>query len=63
MITRLFTLETGANYVRYGGRARNIHSFQDFGEHSVSEGGIFSQARYLLSKDLTLNAGFRYDHN
>lgn len=63
MITPRFTLETGVNYVRYGGRARNIDSYHDFGEHSVSEGGIFSQARYLVSKDLTLNAGFRYDHN
>ncbi len=63
MIMPQLTLEAGVSFLRYGGRARNINSSMDFGEHSVSDGGIFSQARYVLSKYLVLNAGFRYDHN
>jgi outer membrane cobalamin receptor len=63
LITSRLTLETGIDFLRYGGNARNIESSLNYGEHSVSENGIFTQAKYLASKKLVLNAGFRYDHN
>jgi outer membrane receptor protein involved in Fe transport len=63
LITPQFTLETGASIIRYGGRARNIQSSLEYGNHHASEEGIFSQARYVLSGELVLNAGLRYAHN
>jgi outer membrane cobalamin receptor len=53
----------GIDIARYGGRARNISSGLNFGEHHVSEGGGFARARWNAASRLRLNGGFRYDHN
>jgi len=63
LITPRLTVEAGTDVIRYGGRARNIKTSLDYGEHHVSEGGVFSRARFAVSTALVLNAGFRYDHN
>jgi outer membrane cobalamin receptor len=63
VMTPQFSLETGASIARYGGRARNIKSSLEYGKHYVSEEGIFTQARYILTTAFVFNAGIRYNHN
>ncbi len=58
-----FTIQMGIDAVRYGGQARNITSFLDYGKHHVSEEAGFSRAQYMLSQALVLNAGLRYTRN
>ncbi|NWG14136.1 MAG: TonB-dependent receptor [Acidobacteria bacterium] len=60
---RNFEFDLGADFAQYGGRARNISTGLDYGEHEVREGGGFTRARCTVSPKLRLNAGFRYDHN
>jgi len=63
LINSRLTLDAGADFVRYGGEARNITTPIEYGSHHISEGGAFSQARFMVSNALILNAGFRYNHN
>lgn len=63
LITPRLTVEAGTDITRYGGRARNITTSLEYGEHHVSEGGVFSRAHFAVSTALVLNAGFRYDRN
>jgi outer membrane cobalamin receptor len=56
-------IDLGGDFARYGGRARNISTGYNYGEHHVNEGGGFTRGRWALNKKMRLNAGFRYDSN
>jgi outer membrane cobalamin receptor len=55
-------IDLGADAAQYGGRAKNIATGFDYGEHHETEGGGFTRARWSITKSLRLNAGVRYDH-
>ena len=57
------TLEAGTDIIRYGGSARSISTGYQFGEFHINDYAGFSRARYAVTKNLQLNAGFRYDYN
>jgi iron complex outermembrane receptor protein len=61
--TASLEFDVGGDAARYGGRARNIATSLNYGEHHVSEGGGFARARWTIARELRVNAGFRYDHN
>ncbi len=63
LISSQLSLQAGLDIVRYGGEARNIKSQMDYGNHYISETAGFSRIHYSPSRNLVLNAGFRYDHN
>jgi hypothetical protein len=60
LITPRPMVEAGTDVIRCGGRARNIKTSLDYGDHHVSEGGVFSRAHFAASTALVLNAGFRF---
>ncbi|MBN2319969.1 MAG: TonB-dependent receptor, partial [Acidobacteria bacterium] len=55
--------DVGGDASRYGGRATNILTDLNYGEHHVAEGGGFGRIRWSPSGGLQLNTGFRYDRN
>jgi len=63
LIAPQLTAEAGMDIIRFGGRATNIKSLLNYGEHHVSEAGGYTRAHYALSRSLVLNAGIRYDDN
>ncbi len=63
ILTPNIEIDLGGDAARYGGRAQNIKTAYNYGEHHVSEGGGFARARWTAAESLRLNAGLRYDHN
>jgi outer membrane cobalamin receptor len=61
------TITTGVDYMNYGGMAENTKAMGGkgmiFADTSVNEVGAYALIQQLLFKRLTLNAGFRYQHN
>jgi outer membrane cobalamin receptor len=58
-----FTLDAGTEAVSYGGRANNILSRLDYGEHHIQTAAGFSRLQWNASGRLRLNTGLRYEHN
>jgi len=63
MVNPRFTLDGGSDVVVYGGRARNVATQVDFGEHHLTAAAGFSRAQWTPFSRLRLNAGVRYEHN
>jgi outer membrane receptor protein involved in Fe transport len=57
------SLDAGTDIVQYGGRARNLSSHLDYGEHHLSDAAGFSRAIWSPLGRWRLNAGLRYQHN
>jgi len=57
------TLDAGSDVVRYGGRANNIISGLNYGEHHISSEAGFSRVRWETTDRLHFNAGMRYENN
>ncbi len=57
------TVEGGSDVVGYGGRANNILSGADFGEHHITAAAGFTRAQWQPGDHWQLNAGFRFQHN
>ncbi len=62
-LTPKLTVEGGSDVVRYGGRANNILSGLDYGEHHITAAAGFSRAQWEASDRWQLNAGFRFQYN
>jgi len=56
-------LDLGADAATYGGRARNVKTALDYGEHHVTTAAGFSRLQYVASPRLRLNAGLRIENN
>jgi len=56
-------LDAGAEVMNFGGRARNIKTNLNYGEHEVSNGAGFSRLQWSASERLRLRAGYRFEHN
>ena len=56
-------LDGGAEVVDYGGRANNVTSQINYGEHSLRDAAVFSRGSWTPTGRLRLNAGARYEHN
>ncbi len=56
-------LDLGADAATYGGRARNVKTSLDYGEHHVRTTAGFSRLQYMASTRLRLNAGLRIENN
>lgn len=54
------TLDLGADYNHYGGKARNVRSLLDYGRHTLDEGAGFTRLQWQAGSRLTLNGGYRY---
>jgi outer membrane receptor protein involved in Fe transport len=62
-LTPRLAVDGGADLVSYGGRANNIKSLADFGEHDLRDAAGFSRTTWVPLSRLRLNAGLRYQHN
>lgn len=58
-----WTLEAGSDFVRYGGRANNILSAVDYGEHHIITAAGFSRVQWEANHHWRLDAGIRLEHN
>ena len=56
-------LEVGSDVVNYGGQARNVLSYLDYGRHTISSGAGFVRAQWTATNGVRLHSGVRYEHN
>lgn len=57
------TLTVGADVKRQGGRAENVQAGMDWGEHQVTEAGVYALTQLFLLDRVTTTAGLRFSHN
>lgn len=62
-VSSRLTLEAGSDIASYGGRARNVTTRQDYGDHHLDTGAGFTRAQWSPTARLHLNSGVRYEHN
>ena len=62
-LTSRLTLDAGTEAVSYGGRATNVRSRLDYGEHHITTAAGFSRMQWNAGARLRLNSGLRYEHN
>lgn len=62
-LTPRLTLDAGTEAVSYGGRATNVSSRLDYGEHHITTTAGFSRLQWNACANLRLNTGLRYEHN
>lgn len=62
-ITSKLAVDGGADIIRYGGRANNVVSGLNYGEHHLTDAAGFSRVNWTASERLRLNAGLRYEHS
>jgi iron complex outermembrane receptor protein len=62
-LTPKLTVDGGTDIVRYGGRANNVISGLNYGEHQLTDAAGFSRVHWTPQERWRLNAGFRYDYN
>ncbi len=63
MLAREVTAQVGADYVRYGGKARNVVQRVNYGEHHQSTAAGFGRLQWAPGARLRMHAGLRYDSN
>ena len=56
-------LSAGIDHKNYGGKAKNIITGKDWGEHYVNETGGYVQVQQVFLKNYSLNAGARLEHS
>lgn len=54
------TVDAGGDFNHYGGKARNVKTRLNFGEHFLKEGAGFTRAQWQASQRVSLAAGYRY---
>jgi iron complex outermembrane receptor protein len=54
------TVDLGGDFNHYGGRARNVKTALNFGQHELHEGAGFSRAQWAISPGFSLAGGYRY---
>ncbi len=57
------TLEAGADFVNYGGAARNIKGRLNYGSHELTSAAGFARMQWSAISSVRLFAGGRYEHN
>lgn len=62
-VTSKLAVDGGADIVRYGGRANNVISGLNYGEHHLTDAAGFSRVHWTAYERLRLNAGLRYEHS
>lgn len=62
-LTPRLTLDAGSDVTLYGGRATNVSSRLDYGEHQIRSAAGFSRVQWNAVERLRLNAGLRYENN
>ncbi len=55
--------EAGADVTSYGGRARNVKSGLDYGEHGLNTAAGFTRLQWAPGEQTRLNAGLRYERH
>ena len=63
MLAPGFTVQAGADVVRYGGQARNVLQRLNYGEHHQTSTAGFSRLQWAPGTRLRLHGGLRYDSN
>jgi outer membrane cobalamin receptor len=56
-------LDTGADVARFGGRAKNVTTALDYGEHFGTDAAMFFRMQQTFSSRLEVHGGIRYDRN
>lgn len=56
-------ISAGIDHKNYGGKAKNIITGKDWGEHFVNETGAYLQVQQILLKNYSVNAGARIEHS
>ena len=56
------TLDVGADFTHYGGKARNVSGL-DYGEHQLDETAGFSRVNWSATERLRLLGGYRFHHH
>ena len=56
-------LDAGADVARFGGRAKNVTTPLDYGEHFGTDAAVFFRMQETLSSSLEVHGGIRYDHD
>jgi iron complex outermembrane receptor protein len=62
-LTQTLTLEAGADFVNYGGAARNIKGRLNYGSHELTSAAGFARMQWSAISSVRLFAGGRYEHN
>ncbi|MCL6545274.1 MAG: TonB-dependent receptor [Bryobacteraceae bacterium] len=62
-LTSRLLLDAGSEIVSYGGRARNVRTNLNYGEHDVTSSAGFSRLQWSATQRLRLRAGYRFEHN
>jgi outer membrane cobalamin receptor len=56
-------LDIGSDLSRFGGRARNVQSAIDYGEHDGTDAAVFIRAQHTPATGVQVHAGVRYDRD
>jgi outer membrane cobalamin receptor len=62
-LTSRLLLDVGSEIISYGGKARNVASKLDYGEHHLGSGAGFTRLQWSATQRLRLRAGYRLEHN
>jgi iron complex outermembrane receptor protein len=62
-LARTLTLEVGSDIVNYGGVARNVKTWLDYGSHELTSAAGFARLQWSAASRLRLFAGGRYESN
>ena len=57
------TVDAGVEAVSFGGRANNVKTRLDYGEHHIMTAAGFSRLQWTAGPRLRLNTGLRQEHN
>lgn len=57
------TVQFGSDIVNYGGKARNIRSRLNYGEHTLTSAAGFGRAQWMPAPRFRLHSGVRYESN
>jgi outer membrane receptor protein involved in Fe transport len=62
-LSRNVTVQAGADFVNYGGTARNVKGALDYGSHELASEAGFARLQWAAAGNIRLFAGGRYERN
>lgn len=62
-LSEINTTSIGLDYTNFGGEAENVLMEADFGDHSISQFGMFINTSHSFSKIVQFSGTLRYDNN
>lgn len=62
-LTPSLTIEGGMDAVTYGGRARNVLTRLNYGEHNLNTAAGFTRVQWIPAARFRFHSGLRYEHH